>query len=54
MSRSLILIVEDEKDLADLMQFNLRQSGFETMAVQTENKCSPSSRRGIPTWSCSI
>lgn len=33
MARSLILIVEDEKDLADLMQFNLRQSGFEAMAV---------------------
>jgi two-component system phosphate regulon response regulator PhoB len=33
MARQLILIVEDEKDLADLMQFNLQQSGFETMAV---------------------
>ena len=31
--RQLILVVEDEKDLADLMQFNLRQSEFDTMAV---------------------
>src|SRR5438445_3956930 len=33
-SPQLILIVEDEKDLADLMQFNLRQAGFETAAAR--------------------
>jgi two-component system phosphate regulon response regulator PhoB len=33
MARQVILIVEDEKDLADLMQFNLRESGFDTLAV---------------------
>src|SRR4051812_38872914 len=33
MPRQLILVVEDEKDLADLVQFNLRQSGFETLAA---------------------
>jgi two-component system phosphate regulon response regulator PhoB len=33
MPRQLILVVEDEKDLAELVQFNLQQSGFETMAV---------------------
>jgi two-component system phosphate regulon response regulator PhoB len=30
----LILIVEDEKDLVDLMQFNLRQAGFETTSAR--------------------
>jgi two-component system phosphate regulon response regulator PhoB len=30
-----ILIVEDEKDLVDLMQYNLRQAGYETFAVQS-------------------
>jgi len=33
-SAQLVLIVEDEKDLADLMQFNLRQAGFETAAAR--------------------
>jgi len=33
MPQKLILVVEDEKDLADLVQFNLRQSGFETMTA---------------------
>src|ERR1700704_6287366 len=30
-----ILIVEDEKDLVDLMQYNLRQAGYEIFAVQS-------------------
>jgi len=33
MPRQLILAVEDEKDLADLVQFNLREAGFETLGV---------------------
>ena len=33
-SPQLILIVEDEKDLVDLMQFNLRQAGFETFSAR--------------------
>jgi len=33
-SPQLILIVEDEKDLVDLMQFNLRQAGFETASAR--------------------
>ncbi len=32
--QQLILIVEDEKDLVDLMQFNLREAGYGTVAVQ--------------------
>jgi two-component system phosphate regulon response regulator PhoB len=30
----LVLIVEDEKDLAELLQFNLRQAGFETIVAR--------------------
>ena len=30
----LVLIVEDEKDLAELLQFNLRQAGFETITAR--------------------
>jgi two-component system phosphate regulon response regulator PhoB len=30
----LVLIVEDEKDLAELLQFNLRQAGFETISAR--------------------
>jgi two-component system, OmpR family, phosphate regulon response regulator PhoB len=30
-SSPLVLIVEDEKDLADLMQFNLQKAGYETL-----------------------
>jgi two-component system, OmpR family, phosphate regulon response regulator PhoB len=33
MPRQLILVVEDEKDLADLVQFNLQQAGFETLGA---------------------
>jgi two-component system, OmpR family, phosphate regulon response regulator PhoB len=31
--QQVILIVEDEKDLVDLMQFNLREAGYGTVAV---------------------
>lgn len=33
-SPQFIVIVEDEKDLADVMEFNLRQAGFETAACR--------------------
>jgi two-component system phosphate regulon response regulator PhoB len=33
-SPQMILIIEDEKDLMDLMQFNLRQAGFETASAR--------------------
>jgi two-component system phosphate regulon response regulator PhoB len=34
-SPQFILIVEDEKDLVDLMQFNLRQAGYDTFSTQS-------------------
>jgi two-component system phosphate regulon response regulator PhoB len=33
-SPQFIMIVEDEKDLADVMEFNLRQAGFETVSCR--------------------
>jgi two-component system, OmpR family, phosphate regulon response regulator PhoB len=30
-----ILVVEDEKDLVELVQFNLRQAGYDTLAAQS-------------------
>ena len=38
MPRQLILVVEDEKDLADLVQFNLQQAGFETLGAPDGEK----------------
>jgi two-component system phosphate regulon response regulator PhoB len=32
-SQQVILIVEDEKDLADLVQYNLKMAGYETLAA---------------------
>src|ERR1700716_2326453 len=36
--QGLVLIVDDEKDLRDLVQFNLREAGFDTAAVEAGEK----------------
>jgi len=46
--RQLILIVEDEKDLADLEQFNLRQAGFDTVAVRDGEQALEMVRQRLP------
>src|SRR2546427_3278614 len=47
-SPQLILVVEDEKDLLDLLQFNLRQAGFETLAAQDGEQALALVRNRVP------
>src|SRR5712691_11556565 len=47
-SPQLILIVEDEKDLVDLMQFNLRQAGFETVSARDGEEALALARNRTP------
>src|SRR5712671_4238219 len=47
-SPQLILIVEDEKDLVDLMQFNLRQAGFETTSARDGEQALALARNRTP------
>src|SRR5947209_4023981 len=47
-SPQLILVVEDEKDLLDLLQFNLRQAGFETLAAQDGGQALALVRNRVP------
>src|SRR5207237_6783037 len=44
----LILVVEDEKDLLDLVQFNLRQSGFETAGARDGEQALDLVRHRLP------
>ncbi|HWE24955.1 MAG TPA: response regulator transcription factor [Myxococcales bacterium] len=44
----LILVVEDEKDLLDLVQFNLRQSGFETVGARDGEQALDLVRHRLP------
>jgi two-component system phosphate regulon response regulator PhoB len=46
--RQLILIVEDEKDLSDLEEFNLRQAGFDTVAVRDGEQALELVRQRLP------
>jgi len=46
--QQLILIVEDEKDLLDLLQFNLRQGGFETVTASDGERALELLRHRIP------
>src|SRR5207245_8790036 len=46
--QQLILIVEDEKDLLDLLQFNLRQGGFDTVTAPDGEKALELLRQRIP------
>jgi two-component system, OmpR family, phosphate regulon response regulator PhoB len=43
-----VLIVEDERDLLSLLDFNLRQSGFETMLAATAEEALAHVRRQVP------
>jgi two-component system, OmpR family, phosphate regulon response regulator PhoB len=43
-----ILIVEDEKDLLDLVQFNLRQAGFETVTAPDGERALELLRQRLP------
>jgi two-component system phosphate regulon response regulator PhoB len=46
--QQLILIVEDEKDLSDLEQFNLRQAGFDTVAARDGEQALDVMRHRLP------
>jgi two-component system phosphate regulon response regulator PhoB len=46
--QQLILIVEDEKDLLDLVQFNLRQAGFETVTAADGERALELLRQRLP------
>jgi two-component system phosphate regulon response regulator PhoB len=46
--QQLILIVEDEKDLSDLEQFNLRQAGFDTVAARDGEQALELVRQRLP------
>jgi two-component system phosphate regulon response regulator PhoB len=46
--QQLILIVEDEKDLSDLEQFNLRQAGFDTVAARDGEQALDIVRQRLP------
>jgi len=46
--QQLILIVEDEKDLLDLLQFNLRQAGFETITASDGERALELLRHRLP------
>ena len=43
-----ILIVDDERDLLSLLDFNLRQAGFETMLAATAEQAQQHLRRRVP------
>jgi two-component system phosphate regulon response regulator PhoB len=43
-----ILIVEDERDLVSLLEFNLRQAGFETVPALTGEQALAAIRRTVP------
>jgi two-component system phosphate regulon response regulator PhoB len=43
-----VLIVDDERDLVSLVDFNLRQSGFETMLANTGEQALSHLRRRVP------
>jgi two-component system phosphate regulon response regulator PhoB len=46
--QQLILVVEDEKDLLDLMLFNLKQGGFDTLAASDGQQALELLRHRIP------
>jgi two-component system, OmpR family, phosphate regulon response regulator PhoB len=43
-----VLIVEDERDLLSLLDFNLRQAGFETLLASTGEEALAQVRRRVP------
>jgi two-component system phosphate regulon response regulator PhoB len=43
-----VLIVDDERDLLSLLDFNLRQAGFETLLAQTGEEALAQVRRRVP------
>jgi two-component system phosphate regulon response regulator PhoB len=43
-----ILVVDDERDLQSLLDFNLRQAGFETVLASTGEQALQSVRRRVP------
>ncbi|HVI24238.1 MAG TPA: response regulator transcription factor [Myxococcales bacterium] len=44
----LVLVVEDEKDLADLVQFNLQKAGYETLSARSGDEALAISRTRTP------
>jgi len=48
MAGQLILVVEDERDILDLVQFNLREAGFDTLAAQDGEQALDVVRRRVP------
>jgi two-component system, OmpR family, phosphate regulon response regulator PhoB len=47
-SSPLVLVVEDEKDLAELVQFNLRNAGYETVSARSGDEALALSRTRTP------
>jgi two-component system phosphate regulon response regulator PhoB len=47
-SSPLVLVVEDEKDLADLVQFNLQKAGYETLSARSGDEALALSRTRTP------
>src|SRR5882762_7416954 len=47
-SSPLVLVVEDEKDLADLVLFNLQKAGFETLSARSGDEALTLSRTRTP------
>lgn len=45
---ALVLIVDDERDLVSLLDFNLREAGFETAAAATGEQALAQARRRVP------
>ena len=53
MGKARILIVEDDASLGEVLDYNLRQEGYDTMLARDgQQGCA---RLGciVPTWSCS-
>ena len=47
-SSPLVLVVEDEKDLADLVHFNLQKAGYETLSARSGDEALAISRTRTP------
>ena len=47
-SSPLVLVVEDEKDLADLVLFNLQKAGYETLSARSGDEALTLSRSRTP------
>ena len=49
-----ILVIEDESDIRQVLDYNLRLAGHEVLAAARARKGCGWRASSIPTWSCSI